>query len=393
MLSAALLAAGLTAAGASVAMAEPVERSGSTYHVAVCKRMIPDTQARCLAHVVTDAAGKTMWQAAGQKTTPRGFGAADLQSAYNITTTGQSSTIVAIVDAFGYPAAEADLGVYRAQYGLPACTTANGCFTKYNEKGKKQKFPAENVGWAQETALDLDMASAMCPSCKIILVEADNAFVRSLATAVDTAVAKGAHVVSNSYSGSEKNGVTYLQNYKHPGVAITAATGDSGYGSGFPATSQYVTAVGGTSLTKNANVARGWSETAWAGAGSECTKFFKKPAWQTDSGCRRRMAADVSAVANPATGVAVYGPTSQNGSGWEVFGGTSVATPIIGGIYGNNGGTVTYGSDPYAHVSALNDVTSGNNGTCPGRPAYFCNAEVGYDGPTGLGTPNGNTAF
>jgi subtilase family serine protease len=345
--------------------------------------------------VVTDSAGNILSHPKGPGFQPSGFKPADLQSAYNITTSGSSSTTVAIVDAFGYPNAEADLGVYRAEWGLSACTTANGCFKKLNQKGKPKDYPAENLGWAQETALDLDMVSAMCPNCKIMLVEANSNSDKNLAAAEDTAVAKGAHVVSNSYSGSERGGQAYSADYDHPGVAITAATGDSGYagGAGFPATSPYVTAVGGTSLVKNASVPRGWTETAWSGGGSGCSNVFAKPTWQTDTGCKMRMEADVSAVGNPATGVAVYGPTSLTASGWQRYGGTSVATPIIGGIYGNNGGTVTYGSDPYAHTSALNDVTSGSNGACTGKPAYFCNAEVGYDGPTGLGTPNGNTAF
>ena len=397
ILSAALLAAGMTAAAASIAIAEPVERSGSTYHVAVCKRLMPNDHARCMAHVVTDSAGHILSQPAGGKTTPRGYGPADLQSAYNITTTGSSSTIIAIVDAFGYTNAESDLATYRTQYGLPPCTTKNGCFQKLNQNGKPKKYPAQNTGWAQESALDLDMASAMCPSCKIILVEGTTNSFKNLAASVDTAAALGAHVISNSYSGGEKGGQTYGDSYNHAGVAITAATGDAGFagGPGFPATSPYTIAVGGTTLTRNANVARGWSETAWSGGGSGCSKFFAKPAWQTDTGCKKRMEADVSAIGNPATGVAVYGPTSNGNSAWLVFGGTSVATPLVGGIYGNNGGTVTYGSDPYkfAGTAALNDVTSGSNGTCSGDPAYFCNAEVGYDGPTGLGTPNGTTAF
>ena len=151
-------------------------------------------------------------------------------------------------------------------------------------------------------------------------------------------------------------------------------------------------AVGGTHLVTSGS-ARGWTETVWSGAGSGCSIFYAKPSWQTDTGCAMRMEADVSAVADPATGVAVYGPTTATHSAWQVYGGTSVAAPLIGGIYGNNGGTVNYGSDPYANSGALNDVTSGSNGSCTGKPAYFCHAAVGYDGPTGLGTPNGSTAF
>jgi subtilase family serine protease len=393
LLSTALLAVGLTAGAMSVAAAEPVERSGNVFHVAVCSRFVPAGMARCHAHVVTDKAGRLIADHARNNTTPRGYGPADLDSAYNITTSGSSSTIMAIVDAYGYPTAEADLGVYRAQYGLPPCTTANGCFTKLNQKGKKHGYPAENVGWAQETALDLDMASAMCPNCKLVLVEADTASYKSLGKAEDTAAKKGAHVISNSYGGGESGSQPFEASYNHPGVAITASTGDSGYGAQFPATSPHVTAVGGTTLNRSNSVPRGWTELVWAGTGSGCSLFYAKPAWQTDTGCAKRMEADVSADANPGTGVAVYGPENATTSGWLEFGGTSVAAPLIGGIYANNGGAVNYGSSPYANTGALNDVTSGSNGSCSGQPAYFCHGEVGYDGPTGLGTPNGNTAF
>ncbi|MBA3811048.1 MAG: S53 family peptidase, partial [Caulobacteraceae bacterium] len=319
-----------------------------------------------------------------------GYGPADLRSAYNVTGSGSSGTIVAIVDAFGYKKAESDLAVYRSTYGLPACTTANGCFTKYNQKGRKKNYPPDNTGWAQETALDLDMASAMCPGCTIILVEGNSNTFGNLAAAVNTAATKGAHVISNSYGGGESGSTTYEPSYNHPGVAVTASTGDSGYGPQFPATSNHVVAVGGTRLVTGGD-ARGWTETVWPGTGSGCSIFYAKPAWQTDPSCALRMEADVSAVADPATGVAVYGPTGGGGSGWLVFGGTSVSAPLVGGVYGVNGGPVTYGSDPYSHTSALYDVTSGSNGTCPFF--YWCNAVVGYDGPTGLGTPNGVTAF
>jgi subtilase family serine protease len=393
ILTSAVLSAGILFGAVSIAAAaEPVERSGDTYHVAVCSRQVPDDVARCMAHIVTDSAGHILTSKVTPDTTPRGYGPADLQSAYNITTKGSASTIIAIVDGHGYPNAEADLAVYRAQYGLPPCTSQNGCFTKYNETGGKKHYPAFNTGWAQETSLDLDMASAMCPNCKIILVEARNGHLKHLSAAVNTAAALGAHVISNSYRNPEQHGAPYQAAYDHPGVAITVATGDGGYGTGFPAALPTVIAVGGTSL-RTSNTPRGWTETAWAGAGSGCSHFFAKPVWQTDSGCKRRMAADVSAVADPNTGVAVYGPLNSQSSGWFVLGGTSVATPVIGGVFANNGGPVNAASTIYANTGALNDVTSGSNGSCPNKPAYYCNAEVGFDGPTGLGTPNGTTAF
>ena len=340
----------------------------------------------CHARVVIGSDG---YEAAAAS--PQGLNPADLRSAYNITGTGSSTTTIAIVDAYGYPTAEADLAVYRSAFGLPACTTANGCLRIVDQNGGN-KLPHTNTGWDQEQALDLDMASAICPSCKILLVQATTASMTNLGAGVNTAVALGANVVSNSYGGSEgTSDVSYdSQFFNHPGIAITVSSGDNGYGAEYPASSQYVTAVGGTSLTRASN-ARGWSETAWSGAGSGCSKYDPKPSWQKDTGCSMRSVADVSAIADPQTGVSVYGPSTRRASTWMVFGGTSVAAPLVGAIYAVNGSAATYGSDPYAHTSALNDVTSGSNGTCGGT--YLCTAGAGYDGPTGLGTPNGTTAF
>ncbi|HEX7839571.1 MAG TPA: S53 family peptidase [Kofleriaceae bacterium] len=341
-------------------------------------------EASCHARVLVDAAGQPVPNA-----TPAGLGPAQLRDAYKITSNGSSSTVIAIVDAFGYPNAESDLANYRSTFGLPACTTANGCFRKVDQRGGSS-FPRLDVGWAQETALDLDMASAICPGCKILLVEGDTNSFANLAAAVNTAASLGAHVISNSYGGGEAGSTASEAAYNHPGVAVTASSGDSGFGVEFPASSPHVIAVGGTSLRTSATT-RGWTETVWSGAGSGCSTVYAKPAWQTDTGCANRAVADVSAVADPNTGVAVFGPASRTKSQFLVFGGTSVAAPLIGAVYANNGGTVTFGSDPYAHTSALFDVTSGSNGTC--SPSYLCTGTAGYDGPTGLGTPNGTTAF
>ncbi|MDB5973008.1 MAG: peptidase [Hydrocarboniphaga sp.] len=372
-------AAAMMAASAAHAAPERVR------HIAVCPAISEERMARCHSHVVVDNAGNLL-----ETKTPSGYGPSDLRSAYKITATGSSTTIVAIVDAYGYPNAESDLATYRSTYGLPACTTANGCFQKLNQSGSAGPYPKTNTGWSQETALDLDMASAMCPNCKLLLVEGNSSSFANLAAAVNTAAAFGAHVISNSYGGGESGSTSYESAYNHPGVAVTVSTGDSGYGVQFPASSPHVTAVGGTHLVTASN-SRGWTETAWSGAGSGCSTTYAKPSWQLDTGCTMRSLADVSAVADPNTGVAVYGPSTARRSAWLVFGGTSVAAPLIGGVYGANGGAVNYGSDPYAHVSALFDVTSGSNGSC--TVPYLCTAGTGYDGPTGLGTPNGITAF
>jgi len=326
---------------------------------------------------------------AGGWSSPAGYGPANLQAAYALASasaTGGVGVTVALVDASGYPNAESDLAVYRAHYGLKPCTTANGCFRKVNEQGVEGSYPTANSGWSTEQALDLDMVSAICPNCDILLVEASSSQQTDLDTAVDTAARLGASAISNSYGGSENASSANDTHYDHPGIAITASSGDNGYGVEFPASSQYVTGVGGTSLHETSGV---WSETAWSGAGSGCSKYVAKPSWQTDTGCAMRTVADVSAVADPYTGVAVYETYNRRG-GWQVYGGTSVASPIIASVYALGGPSVGP-SYPYEHPSALHDVTSGSNGSC-GR-SYLCTAEVGYDGPTGLGTPNGVGAF
>ncbi|TQK95150.1 hypothetical protein FB563_0017 [Streptomyces puniciscabiei] len=343
--------------------------------------------------------------------TTAGYVPSDLRSAYKLAGTSGSGRTVAIVDAMDDPNAEADLAAYRKAYGLPSCTTANGCFHKVNQSGHASPLPAGDHGWAEEISLDLDMVSAACPGCHILLVEAKSANVPDLMAAEDTAATTpGVVSVSNSWGGAEDNTVTsFDSHFHHPGVAITASSGDSGYGVSWPASSPYVTAVGGTSLSRASN-ARGWSETAWSGAGSGCSAYEAKPSWQHDSRCAKRTVADVAAVADPNTGVAVYDTynscgggmlcdtelqlgLAQGADGWVEVGGTSVSSPLIASVYALAGNTsrVVNGSYPYSHTSALNDVTSGSNGSCGG--SYLCTAAPGYDGPTGLGTPNGTGAF
>jgi subtilase family serine protease len=329
---------------------------------------------------------------------PAGYHPADLGAAYKLDRTRGVGQKVAIVDAFDDPNAESDLAVYRSQFGLPPCTTANGCFKKVNQSGGTI-YPAPNPGWAEEISLDLDMVSAICPKCKILLVEATTNTFANLATAVNTAARLGATEISNSYGGGESSSETSLAaSYRHPGIPVTVSSGDAGYAAGaqVPAAFNTVVAVGGTRLTRASN-ARGWSESAWftntnEAAGSGCSAFIAKPGWQHDTGCARRTIADVAAVADPATGVTVY-DTFGTDTGFEVFGGTSVSAPIIAGVFAlaGNGATINNASFEYSHTSALYDVTTGKNGTC--GSSYLCTAKVGYDGPTGLGTPHGLTAF
>jgi subtilase family serine protease len=384
------LSALLAAPAIGSAQVRPVlEQSGHTFHVKACPVTPGAGEARCHAHLVTDYRGIPMARP-NATSGIAGYHPSDLRSAYAVTGSGSSSITIAIVDAYGYPNAEADLAVYRAQFGLPACTTANGCFKKVNQAGLQGSYPRQNTGWDQEQALDLDMVSAMCPNCKILLVQASSSSFAALAAAEQTAGLLGAHVISNSYGGGESGSQSYESFYNQPGRAITVSSGDSGYGVQFPASSPHVTAVGGTSLNRASNT-RGWAETAWSSAGSGCSSVYAKPTWQHDGLCAARMEADVSAVADPNTGVAVYGPYAGK-SYWLVFGGTSVAAPLVAGVYGVNGAGVTYGSNPYsAPAGSLYDVTSGSNGSCGGT--YFCTAVAGYDGPTGLGSPASVGAF
>jgi hypothetical protein len=323
------------------------------------------------------------------------FEPADLRSAYGLPSVSAGTRqTVAIVDAYDDPKAESDLSAYRSKYKLPPCTAANGCFRKVNQTGGTS-YPAADAGWAGEISLDLDMVSAACPNCRILLVEANSSYLDALGAGVNTAVRLGAKYVSNSYGGTEystetSDDATY---FNHPGVAITASSGDGGYGVSYPAASQYVTAVGGTTLAYTGTGVRPWNETAWNGAGSGCSAYEPKPSWQHDTACAGRTVADVSAVADP--GVVVYDSVPYQGiSGWIGVSGTSVSAPIIAATYAL-AGTPTSSSNPasylYTNSGAYNDVTVGSNGTC--SPSTLCTAGSGYDGPTGLGTPTGTTSL
>ncbi|MER7938497.1 MULTISPECIES: S53 family peptidase [unclassified Streptomyces] len=428
--TAALLAAGLgTAAHATAATATTHGVSARTVATQVAKAHVRYEKAGCGAtpkrgFAACDAlrvtGGTTAYmekQAALKGVTPKtvrpdaasasptGYGPSDIQSAYGLTSAAASDgsgETVAIVDAYDDPNAAADLATYRSHYGLSACTTSNGCFKKVSQTGSTTSLPTADSGWAGEESLDLDMVSATCPQCSILLVEAKSASDANLGTAVNEAVKLGAKFVSNSYGGSESSSDTSYDTsyYKHPGVAITASAGDEGYGAEYPAGSRYVTAVGGTALKTSSN-SRGWTESVWKtssteGTGSGCSAYDAKPTWQTDTGCAKRMIADVSAVADPATGVSVYDSYGADGTGWNTYGGTSASSPIIASVYALAGTPAA--SDypaqyPYAAAgtSALNDVTSGSNGSC--STSYFCTARSGYDGPTGWGTPEGTGAF
>jgi hypothetical protein len=322
-----------------------------------------------------------------------------LQQAYDLSylsqTAGGSDT-VAIVDADDDPNAESDLATYRATYGLPACTSADGCFAKVNEHGAATPLPAPSSSWETEISLDLDAVSALCPNCHILLVEANTTSLSDMDTAMATAAGAGARQISDSWSVAASSPIPGT--YTFPGVAVVAATGDTGYdGPGwdaYPAAFPGVTAAGGTTLNPSTSTTpspRGFTESAWSlsggsGGGSGCDVSEAKPAYQTNTGCGGRSYSDVSADANPATGLVIY--DSGNG-GWMLAGGTSLATPLIAAFDAVTG----VGSTPqwaYADSALLNDPTTGSNGACAAAIASICNAGVGYDGPTGAGSISGD---
>jgi subtilase family serine protease len=400
------LAAGtaVSAAAAPSPAAHGVRAATHDYRRACAVTQRPGVAA-CMVLVRTDVKQHTAAFFRTNAPVGFGFGPSSLIKAYNLPS---SSTVrnVAVVDAYNDPNAVSDLATYRSSWSLPACNTSTeaGCLTVTNENGAASPLPANSgsTGWATEESLDVDMVSAICPTCHIFLVEASSPSINDLGTAVNSAVSVlGADYVSNSYGAGENSGESSWDTayYKHAGVAVTASAGDSGYGVSYPAASQFVTAVGGTTLRKAASTARGWKETVWGssaggeGTGSGCSQFEAKPAFQTHAGCGHRIDNDVAAVANPNTGVAIYDTYDQGG--WLEVGGTSVASPIIASVFAL-AGTPAAGtfpnSYPYADPGALNDVTSGANGSCAPH-GFLCHGEVGYDGPTGLGTPNGSAAF
>ena len=388
----------------------------------VCPRVAPG-QARCEAQAIvlrgTDqpvrphvrsrvsftqvfprvAQGITPSAAPAGGSAPQAGSPAYLQQSYDLSylsQTGGSAQTVALVDAYDDPSAESDLATYRATYGLPSCTSATGCFRQVNQHGATSPLPGANSEWAMEMSLDLDAVSALCPNCRILLVEANSTGLSDMDQAEMTAAGLGATQISNSWSGESSSPISGT--YSFPGVAVVAAAGDNGYaGPGwdtYPAALPGVTAAGGTTLapsTSAAPSARGFSESAWAlnggwGAGSGCDLQETKPSYQTDTGCTGRSYSDVSADGDPSTGLTVY--DGGNG-GWLLVGGTSLASPLIAAyeaVTGVNGSTPQWA---YADSALLNDPQTGSNGSCAASIGYICAAGVGYDGPTGAGSISG----
>nr|MBI5455623.1 hypothetical protein [Candidatus Levybacteria bacterium] len=361
-------------------------------HVPVCPGSVSPGSARCSARAVSDTKGSPL-----VTTSPTGYGPLEFHGAYNLPTTATSGMpIIAIVDAYDNPNALSDLNTYSSTFGIPSLPACSGsiasssvpCFAKIDQNGGTT-YPKVDSGWALESSLDVQVAHAICQNCKILLVEATSNSILDLGKAVNQAVSQGAVVVSNSYGASEFSSETsYDAYYNHPAVAVLASAGDAGFGTGYPAASKYVVSVGGTTLYLNTDNTYN-NETVWSGTSSGCSAYEGKPSWQTDSGCANRTLNDVSADADPSTGASVYDSTPYNGqSGWFQVGGTSLSSPLIAAVFALSGNYQV--STLYSNASYLHDITSGSNGTCS---SYLCVAGVGFDGPTGLGTPNGLTAF
>lgn len=381
-----------------VSHAQRNPNSQAEAHRPVCPGPASPGDTRCHTRVITDQNGTPK-----VTTLPVGYGPAQFLGAYNLSGTVSTSTTIAIVDAYNHPNILSDLNTYSSTFGIPqmtSCPVSGGtstspCFQKVDQRGGTV-YPKTNAGWALEIALDVEIAHAVCQNCNILLVEADSNSYTNLMIAVDRARSMGATVISNSYGSNEFSGETsYDSHFNYPGTVFTFSSGDSGYGAEYPASSQYVTAVGGTTLNLSGNSYV--SESAWSGAGSGCSSYESKPSFQTDSGCSKRTVADVSADADPNTGAAVYDSVRYFGrSGWFKVGGTSLSSPIIAATYALAGG-VSSGTQANSvlyslgNSTNLHDVLTGSNGSCGG--SYLCTANTGYDGPTGLGTPNGMSAF
>ncbi len=376
----AVLATGLVLALSSVALGSPRLPAGWSWR----PRCADHT---CKSRVLVDAQGKVVTGAL-----PSGIGADDIEKAYSIDTSLGSGVTVAVIDAFGYEDIESDLAVYRSTHGLPPCTIASGCLTVVNEDGNPTPLPPENADWIGETVLDVAMVSAACPMCNIVVVQADEDGV-GLDYGQAAAVKYGVAAISNSWGGPEYDGSpTEEQTFNNPGIGTFVSSGDDGYDldaglPDYPSTSQYVIAVGGTTMTADSST-RGYTEVAWNNAtgagGSSCSQYIAKPSYQPASAaCNMRAASDVSAVADGGNqGIATY--IAKQG-GWNQVDGTSAASPATAAMFAGAGHGDAGPAFVYKHPEAFLDITMGNNGTCQSN---LCIAGDGWDGPTGVGTPN-----
>ena len=368
-----------------------------------------ETTVQCMSFEIT---GVVSFEGGGEK---GGLSPENLRSAYKLPASGgkePEQQTVAIVDAYNDPNAESDLKKYREKYKLPECTESNKCLKKVNQKGEVGSYPANESGWSVEMSLDLDMVSAICSECHILLVEATSDTYSNMETAENEAATLKATEISDSWGGPERSGETSEDSsFEHSGIPITVAAGDECYINeceglerpNWPATSPHVIAVGGTKLEKASN-SRGWSESVWdepeseygaIGTGSGCSLYESKPSYETGSSCSKRTDDDVAAVAACKSPLSIY--DSYEREGWFVECGTSAASPIVAGVEAlstseaRKDGPELFGK--LASQGKLFDVTEGHNWDLTNCGTYLCNAEVGYDGPTGNGTPDGAFAL
>jgi hypothetical protein len=480
------LAASLALPAAALAASETVPLPAADYGVRAACRATAPHRAHCMALTLvprTAAARAHRHPLAVTRTTPLrapspaggafGLRPGDLHAAYQLPTAASGAQTIALVDAYNDPTAEADLATYDQEFGLPECTAADGCLTQLNEAGESGNPPFPKTapelqaaeagtpaeaeaaelarGWELETSLDLQAAHATCQTCRIVLVAASSAEDEDLVAAEQTAVARGANEISNSWGGPEAESSSLAGAFDHPGTVITASAGDGGYlewdgewpgYASFPAAAPGVVAVGGTRLAPLGPGSSYAGETVWNGngaAGGGCSEEFAAPAWQRSVadwaavGCGSgRAVADVAAVGDPYTGLAVYDSNPEcateyeeggltHSVHWCTVGGTSLASPLIAAVFALAGGAsgVPYPAQTlYASLAsrpgALHDVTQGSNGQCAAgydtttglsscssaeeaqtscESQLICLAGPGYDGPTGVGTPAGIAAF
>jgi len=323
-------------------------------------------------------------------TSPSGETPQSIRPVYGLPSTG-GANVIAIVDAFDYPTAENDLNVFSQQFGLPPCTTANGCFQQLYASGSR---PRGNCGWAQEAALDIEWAHAMAPGAKIILVEAASNSFADLFAAVDFAREQsGVTEVSMSWGGSEFSSEASNDFHMNTaGIVYFASSGDTGGATIYPGVSPNVVSAGGTSINRN-RLGSFVSETGWSGSGGGPSKYEARPPYQAGIASivgSARGVPDFSFDSDPNTGVSVYDSTRcQGSSGWLVFGGTSVASPSLAGIVnlaGNFSGNATSQDELttiYSNLGSSNfrDILSGTAGSF--------SAGAGWDFVTGVGSNQG----
>jgi subtilase family serine protease len=328
------------------------------------------------------------------------------RSAYSLPSRASKPETVAIVAAYDDSHLQGDLGMYTRHFGLPGCTMRNHCLRVLNEAGTPSPLPAADPTggrWNIEHALSTEVVHGICQNCSILVVEASTDSAYDLSTAVHAAAKAGARVIVTTFGPAQAyTDSQWASDYDDRRAIVVSAAGDSGYTGSvdFPAAMPNVLAVGGTHLQLGRG-GRYQRETVWSQTTSGCSAYWNAGRWQKAQarsvGCGgSRAVVDVSAVADPGAIVYITDGGQPGGALYEV-GGTSLSAPVIGAVFGLAGGG---GSSALSHLyrvarshpSAFHDVRSGSNSsTCGAKP--ICSAQRGYDGPSGLGTPHGLTAF